>query len=367
MHRLGWVILLLLLAGSADAESRTWTARSGATMEAEWAGEEAGMVRLRKADGKVLGIALSALSDADQAFIRSQRPAATTSTAAATPATASAMTLGGVDLKRGELITFLAPLPSNAVKALKKEDNTVVTEARVGLAVPENFDPAKPQRVLVVSATSDGNSSSIGHAQQYIREALARGWVVLAADPPNEEAPREISNMWRWGLLQAGLQEMHRAWPGSRTWSYATAGYSGGAKRSGYIGALLAADDYPLIGMFMGGCNQDMASLGLRDYGPKKSAFLKVPVFLSSGTEDKTATVRHAQTVRDSLRNTGFKEIRAETYAGGTIPLPPIPRPPWPGSNKSRPSAPSRRSCQATTPIPQSGFTEEEHHHVYIT
>lgn len=323
MHRLGWVTLLLLLAGMAGAEGRMWTARSGTTVEAEWAGEEAGTVRLRKADGKVVGIALSALSDADQAYVRSQRPAATSTPAVAAPATPSTMTLGGVDLKRGELVTFLAPLPSNAVKALKKEDNTVVTEARVGLAVPENFDPAKPQRVLVVSATSDGNSSSIGHAHQYTREALARGWVVLAADPTNDEPPKDISNMWRWGLIQAGLQEMHRAWPGSRTWSYATAGYSGGAKRSGYIGALLAADDYPLIGMFMGGCNQDMASRGLQDYGPKKSAFLKVPVFLSTGTEDQTATLRHAQTVRESLRNTGFKEIRPETYKGGHDPYAP--------------------------------------------
>ena len=135
MHRLGWVTLLLLLAGMAGAEGRMWTARSGSTVEAEWAGEEAGTVRLRKADGKVVGIALSALSEADQAYVRSQRPAAASTSASAAPAAPSTMTLGGVDLKRGELVTFLAPLPSNAVKALKKEDNTVVTEARRGVGL----------------------------------------------------------------------------------------------------------------------------------------------------------------------------------------------------------------------------------------
>jgi pimeloyl-ACP methyl ester carboxylesterase len=316
------LIVVLLLSGSAGAESRVWTARTGSTLEAEWTGEEAGKVLLRKEDGKVLGIALSALSDADQAYVHSKRPAepATPGGLAAAAASSNLMALSGVDVKRGEMITFLAPLPSNAVKALKKENNTVVAEARVGVAVPTQFDPTQPQRVLVVSATSDGNSSSLGHANQYLKEALARGWVVMAADAPNEEAPKEISNMWRWGLIQAGLQEMHRAWPGSRTWSYAAAGFSGGAKRSGYIGALLAEADYAVIGMFMGGCNQDMASKGLQVFGPRKSTFLKVPVFISNGTEDKTSTVRHAENVRNSLRGTGFKEVRLETYAGGHDP-----------------------------------------------
>ena len=227
------------------------------------------------------------------------------------------MSLGGVEVARGDMITFLAPLPADCVKALKKDDNTEVTEARVGVAVPEQFDPGRPGRVLVVSATSDGNSSSIGHARQYMKEALARGWIVIAADGPNGEKPAKNSNTWRWSLLRAGLEEMHRAWPLSRTWSYATAGFSGGAKRSGYIGALLAEAEYPVIGLFMGGCNQDTASEGLKDYGPKRSAFLRVPVFISNGTEDKVSTVQHAQQVRDSARATGFKQVRLETYAGG--------------------------------------------------
>lgn len=325
MNVRAWLVAGLVAAGWAAAEGRVWTARSGSTVEAEWAGEEAGRVLLRKPDGKTLGIALSALSDEDQAYVRSLRPAAPAQPApgalpGAAPVATNRMSLGGVEVVRGEMITFQAPLPSNAVKALKKEHNTIIPEALVGVAVPPGFDPAKPQRVLVVSATSDGNAQNIGHARQYMKEALARGWVVLAADPPGAQEPKEQSNMWRWGLVQAGLAEMHRAWPGSRAWSYATAGFSGGAKQSGYIGALLAEEDYTLIGMFMGGCNQDMASKGLQEYGPKRSAFVRVPVFLSNGTEDKISTVQHAQNVRDSLRSSGFKEVRLETYAGGHDP-----------------------------------------------
>lgn len=39
--------------------------------------------------------------------------------------------------------------------------------------------------------------------------------------------------------------------------------------------------------------------------------------------EDKVSTVQHAQRVRDSLRGTGFKEVRLETYAGGHDPFAP--------------------------------------------
>ena len=61
-------------AGSAGAESRVWTALSGSTVEAEWTGEEAGKVLLRNADGKVLGIALNSLSEADQRMCAASVP-----------------------------------------------------------------------------------------------------------------------------------------------------------------------------------------------------------------------------------------------------------------------------------------------------
>jgi len=328
---------LLLSAAAAIAESRVWTAQSGATVEAEWVSAERGQVTLRKVDGKLLGIPLNALSEEDQTYVREKlktggssaamSPQAAALAASTEPVSAGAsvgkLALGGVELKPGEWVTFLAPLPPDAVKELKKEKNTIVTEARVGVAIPVGFDPAKPQRVLVVSSTSDGNASSIEHAQSYKKEALELGWVVLAADPPHSEAPKKISNMWRWGLIQAGLEEMHRVWPASKTWAYAAGGFSGGAKRSGYIAAIMADAGYEMIGMYMGGCNHEMASDGLRIYGPSRSSFLRVPSFISNGTRDTVSTVQHAERVRDSLRTTGFKHVRLETYDGDHTPYPP--------------------------------------------
>lgn len=315
-------IWMVVAAGHVGAEMRTWTSRTGAQVEAEWVGEQGGKAMLRKADGKTVGIALASLSDADQTYVRSLRAPVAPITPGPAPVPAAApaanrMSLGGVDVVKGDATSFLAPLPEDAIKALKKEDNTEIAEARVAVAVPENFDPARTWKVLVVSATSDANSQSIGHMHQFKKEALARGWVLMAADPPNAEAPKDCNNTWRWSLIRAGLDEMHRAWPGSRAWSYATAGFSGGAKRSGYIAALLAEADYHVIGMYMGGCNQDMASLGLKEFGPKRSAFLKVPIFLSNGDRDATAPVSSGVRVKNSMDATGFKHLRMETYPGG--------------------------------------------------
>lgn len=322
------MILAGLLLARAAAEMRTWTSRSGRQVEAEWVGEEDGLLILRRADGRRLGIECSALSETDQEYLEGLRAAAPeVATPGPGPADESArapasLTLGGVEIRPGELIRFHAPLPSDAVRELDKEKNTVVTNAKIGIAVPAGFDPAKPWNIIVISATSDANALSIGHAGQYLDAILGRNWVVMAADGPNDDAPIEVSNTWRWSLIRAGLEELHRRWPASRQWNYATGGFSGGAKRSGYIAALLAASAYKVIGMFMGGCNEDMATRGIDQYKPSRWTFLKVPIFLSNGEGDNVATVEAGRRVRDSMNDRGFKNIRVETCPGGHDPYP---------------------------------------------
>jgi len=323
------VLLVLFWGGVASdlrAEFRTWTSQSGSQVEAEWTGEEGDQVLLRKADGKILGIAFSALSEADQEFVRRQcAPVAETTTPANPPPASgspNALVLGGVEITPGQLIRFHAPLPTEAIRALDKEHNTVVTNAKVGIAVPPGFDPSKSWNLIVISSTEDLNSLSIGHAGQYMDAIIGRNWVVMAADGPNDDAPIRVSNTWRWSLIRAGLEELHRQWPGSRNWNYATGGFSGGAKFSGYMAALLAASGYKVIGMFMGGCNEDMATRGVNDYKPSRWTFLKVPIFLSNGENDPIAPVSYGPRVRDSMNKGGFKEIRVETCPGGHDPYP---------------------------------------------
>ena len=63
-------LLLLLLALSLSAEARTWTAKSGETIDGEFVKLEGENVSIKLPDGRLAQIKLDLLSDADQEFVR---------------------------------------------------------------------------------------------------------------------------------------------------------------------------------------------------------------------------------------------------------------------------------------------------------
>ena len=65
------VIALMVLSSTASA--RTWTDRKGRTVDAEFVAFKDGKVKIRrKTDGLLFDVPLEQLSDADQAFVKSQ-------------------------------------------------------------------------------------------------------------------------------------------------------------------------------------------------------------------------------------------------------------------------------------------------------
>lgn len=329
-------------AGFADtndlARPRKWISASGAELLAIFVQLSGDSVVLRNRAGERIQIPRAKLSAADQALLAEAfgaaaaapaeefgtPPPAAEPVAAADPAAAPApatsagpIVVAGTEIPLGQNATFRAPLAPDDVKELTKSGNKAA-EAVIGLWLPPDFDPNKAWNILLVSATA--NSSSINSLFMYTGSAQeSGGWIVLAADGPIAP-PKGDTTQWRWAMARAGLLALETAWPAARQWPVAAAGFSGGAKRSGYFGALLCADDRPVIGMYMGGCNEDMASEGLREYRPDRSTFRKVPVYLSAGKKDVTATVNGANQVRLSLEATGFRDVRLETYDGGHAP-----------------------------------------------
>jgi hypothetical protein len=65
-------IILAAVAARAEEALRTWTSTSGATLEAELVGFDGKLVKLRSADGKMMGIPLNRLSPADRAWVAGQ-------------------------------------------------------------------------------------------------------------------------------------------------------------------------------------------------------------------------------------------------------------------------------------------------------
>ena len=117
-------------------------------------------------------------------------------------------------------------------------------------------------------------------------------------------------------MIGAGLDYMAAQWPASKSWPVAGGGFSGGAKRSGFIAAALAKQGRKVIGMLMGGCNEDIASEGLHTYRPPASQFRQVPIFLSSGTNDTIATPQHHDRVAQSMKGSGFRRVKIESFPG---------------------------------------------------
>ena len=179
--------------------------------------------------------------------------------------------------------------------------------------MPDGFDAKQIWPLLVVGTSSGG--SAIAAMRAFTNVALTEGWVVLAADSPQATAAEDHQD-WNWAMLSSVLDYLNKAWPESKRWPVACAGFSGGAKRSALTAAQLMKDRYFVVGTFMGGCNEDLASSAFRIYHPGDS-FKKVPIFLSSGGSDPIATPEQTAAVKLSLERDGFKQVRLVSYEGG--------------------------------------------------
>lgn len=233
----------------------------------------------------------------------------------ATTAFSQTLKIGGAEVVAGALSELEVPIPPEWKKIVARTPGgAAVEKAKVGIVLPRDFDPARSWPVWVVNVTSSGEAQPIG-ALRGIRESLlAKGWVGIAAEGPFK--PNPDSTEWYLAMLSSALAATHTAWPESRKWPYACGGFSGGAKRSGGVAASLAKSGYNVIGMFMAGCNEDAASTGLSSSKPAAATFKKVPIFLSSGAEDKVATPAQHATVKASMERTGFKDVRLEGHPG---------------------------------------------------
>lgn len=180
------------------------------------------------------------------------------------------------------------------------------------VALPEGFDPRRPWPVLLITAPS--GASAVQSLSAYTNTALALGWIIAAVDGPRVKTEQDNS-AFAWAMISSLLDQLRASWPQSKYWPFACAGFSGGAKRAAMTAANMMRQQDTVIGVFMGGCNEDRATTGLEISrpGPK---FLDVPMFLSNGRKDSIAGPSEGQKVKALMEGTGFRKVRLETYDG---------------------------------------------------
>lgn len=230
------------------------------------------------------------------------------STPPSTPANSSA---GDVPVTPGEVSEIDVPLSPPQQAQSTRGGNPPVVTAHVALGVPQNFDPLKSWPILIISATVDASNIELLHA--YKEAALAAGWVILAADAPVR--PKEDNTDRRLALIDGALDYLAAHWPGSKNWPVAAGGFSGGAKRSGFVAGWLMKEQRHVLGILMGGCNEDTATMALERFHPPY-AFRLVPIFLSSGTRDQIADPDMIHSVEHSMKSHGFRSVRFASYDG---------------------------------------------------
>jgi hypothetical protein len=229
-------------------------------------------------------------------------------------AASDAATIAGQQVQPGGTVEIRFPVAKYFQDIAAQNDNPRVQTGRAVLIFPPGFDSARRWPILVVTSTSDFNRTSPMDAEWYRRPAMAEGWMVLASDATIK--PRVDSTPWRLGMLAAALEALQKEWPQSRKWPVAFAGFSGGAKRSGLLGAMLAKSGaVNMCGFFLSGINEDRLSEAYKTYAPG-SDFLRVPIWLSSGTDDNIAPPPAHDRVRASLLRTGFERVRLERFDG---------------------------------------------------
>ena len=212
----------------------------------------------------------------------------------------------------GKVIEFKAPLNGRA-RMEASPLGLVMSSVRGAFIAPAGLtNLLQPCPLLIVSVPSGG--SAVGWMRSVTNTALEEGWAVLAADGPKVDV-NDDTIQFGWGMLSSALDQFARTWPPARQWPVACAGFSGGAKRSAAVGAAMMADGWRVVGVYMGGCNEDRASLGLQLFQPG-DRYKQVAFFLSNGTTDPIANPQQGAAVADSMRRSGFRSIRVETYVG---------------------------------------------------
>ena len=223
-------------------------------------------------------------------------------------------TLAGQTVRPGGTLDIKFPLDKYFQDYAAAGGNTRPSTGRALISFPKNFDPARSWPILIVVSTSDYHWTNAMSAPPYQQAGIAEGWIVLAADATI--VPRDDSEAWRVALVGAALQMIHKNWPQSASWPVAFGGLSGGAKRSGFLAAMLeSTNPIKIRGLFLAGINDDRISVAYKTYHPPFD-FLDIPIWLSSGIRDPLAPPFKHEHVRASLVNTGFKHVRLESFSG---------------------------------------------------
>jgi multidrug efflux pump subunit AcrA (membrane-fusion protein) len=181
-------------------------------------------------------------------------------------------------------------------------DYTVVTAPFAGVITKRYADTGSMIQAGTASQTQ---------ARPLVR--LSQNTLLRLVLPVPESAVPQVRG---GNTVEVRVPTLHRSFPGSDKWPIACAGFSGGGKGVGLVAPLLAKNGSRLAGIYITGANEDRLSEGYARVGPGKE-FLMTPIYVSSGRDDRIATLAQQYNVTGSIKRTGFQRIRIGSFHGG--------------------------------------------------
>lgn len=250
----------------------------------------------------------------------SSPPTAVAPTSSSPPDSSGALRFAGQPLSDGGTSMVDIEITDAAqLKELRDAYGKPSARAKMLVTLPSGFRTARNYPILIVSATTDGDASSIGSARaNCLPDATEKGFVVIAVDGEfGKPAEHGRDSNFRWALVQAGVAAIYKEWPQSKKWPIATAGISGGGGYASSKAMLLLDKQYPLAGLLLsvtGWTPSDFPDVLRR---APRAAIRTLPVFFTAGEKDEVATKEVTEKAQKELMTAGFKNVRFEKFDGG--------------------------------------------------
>lgn len=333
------LITCLLLLLTSFLTARTWTDRTGRSIEAEFVRINGDAVIVKR-DDKEISIKRAALCDIDVKFIEQLKSGDSNDSdpnGGAQNSVGASKLNGNVIEKGGKMNLIEKEYSAESLKDIskqrgkkgttgdsspdsKKENDGSEKSLKLAVAMPSDCDPNRPLNVFIVITAVNNEAEraggNIAKFKQYAKSCVANGWVCIAIDS-NSGVPHSFVT------YQEAFALMVRDWPGFATSRFSAGGFSGGSKGCWGPIAWLLKNKYQTVGVYMGGCNEDYSARFRDEVGAPSSGYRKIRAFVSTGKADKIATPAQSEGVVKSMKSNGVKDIRYELHDGGHSMSPP--------------------------------------------
>jgi len=205
-----------------------------------------------------------------------------------------------------------APLERDALATIPGVD---ADRIELGLALPPELDRARPHPILITQVTADARSN-VAALGAYVPAALEQGYVALTAQATPWPSAGHDTILHRYASVRAALRWLAAEIPGSDRWPLVLAGFSGGAKISQALAFSLTLEQRRVVGVYLGGCNEDHSGVLLREFPAVQEPFSRIAYYLSVGRDDRIAPPASVRAVADSLRAAGAGPVELSVHAG---------------------------------------------------